>query len=324
MRLLITEFITGGGMANHPIPEGLKQEGLLMLRSVLSDCKKIDGTEIMATVDARFLQDVEFANKVEIHKAEDYLPAIIKLAEQSDITWVIAPESDKILHAIIEKLADCNIKLVNCNAESIQLTSDKLICTQILLENNLPAVENFSSEYAAKYEQKTVIKNRFGVGSEGLKICRSGAEALLEVGDDMKNWLIQPYVAGESLSLSIVCVEGKAEVLSCNRQIFTESNEPKLKMCQVNAIPVTHKHKVLANQIATIFPGMRAYVGVDYIDCDDDIKIVDINPRLTTSYAGLSEVINTNPAQLCLDATLNSALPMNLQRRSDIAEVVIG
>ena len=324
MRLLITEFVTGGGMANHPIPEGLKQEGRLMLQSVLSDCKKIDGIEIMATVDTRFLQDIDIDNKIEINKVEDYLPTILELAEQNDLVWVIAPESDEILKTIIEKLADSDVELINCNAESIHIASDKLMCTKLLQENNLPAVENFSSEYAAQYAKKAVIKNRFGVGSEGMKICQSGKEALSEVGDDLENWLIQPFVIGENLSMSILCSNGKAEVLSCNKQMFTEGNEPKLKMCQANAISVTHKHKELANQIAKIIPGMKAYVGVDYIDCDGDIKIVDINPRLTTSYVGLSKVINMNPAQLCIDATLNSVLPTDLQRNSKIAEVIIG
>ena len=43
MRLLVAEFITGGGLVNHPLPDGLKQEGLLMLKSVLMDCLKIEG-----------------------------------------------------------------------------------------------------------------------------------------------------------------------------------------------------------------------------------------------------------------------------------------
>ena len=324
MRLLITEFIAGGGMANHPIPEGLKQEGLLMLRSVLSDCMQLDGVDIVTTVDDRFELNVDTIEKVIIRNADEYLLELSRLASQCDAVWVIAPESDRILQIIIEDLTAKNVKLINCDANSISLTSDKRACTDLLRSHNLPVVENFSNQDAIRYQQETVIKHRFGVGGEGLKILQSGVEALTEVGSDKDNWLIQPFESGDSLSLSILCVKGEAEVLSCNKQIFSESNEPKLKMCRVNAMHVTQEFKKLANDIARVLPGLNAYVGVDFIDCNGVFKIVDINPRLTTSYAGLNNVLNINPAKLCLEAALFMTLPENLHRNATISEVAIG
>ncbi len=324
MRLLITEFIAGGGMANHPIPEGLKQEGLLMLQSVLKDCALLDGVDVVTTIDDRLEVNLGAIEKVVIRNADGYSQEISKLAAQCDAVWVIAPESDRILQILIEDLTAKNVRLINCDAKSISLTSDKLACTDLLRSYNLLTVENFSIEDAIRYKQKTVIKHRFGVGGEGLKILQSGAEALTEVGDDIDNWLIQPFESGDSLSLSILCVNGEAEVLSCNKQIFSESDEPRLKMCQVNAVHVTQELKKLANDIASVLPGLNAYVGVDFIDCNGEFKIVDINPRLTTSYAGLKDVLNVNPAKLCLEAALSMTLPDNLRRNAIISEVAIG
>lgn len=324
MRLLITEFITGGGMANHPIPEGLKQEGLLMLNSVLADCELLEDIEIVTTIDSRVTLDADSIKKIVIQGHDNYLHKITKLANQSDATWVIAPESDNILQIFIENLMNNSNKIINCDDESIRITSDKYVCTELLSDHGISVIDNLSASQAAQYNQMTVIKNRCGVGSEGLTVCQSGSEALTEIANRTGDWLIQPLVEGDSLSLSMLCANGSAVVLTCNKQNFTNTREPKLKSCLVNAMPVTQDHIKLANSITNVLPGLKGYVGVDFINSNGDLKIVDINPRLTTSYAGLKNVLRANPAKLCIDASLNSTLPVDLERNATVSEVVIG
>lgn len=324
MRLLITEFITGGGMANHPIPEGLKQEGLLMLNSVLADCELLQDVEIVTTIDSRVTLETDSIKKIVIQGHDDYLRKITKLANQSDATWVIAPESDNILQIFIENLMNNSNKIINCDDESIRITSDKYVCTKLLSDHGISVIENLSASQAAHYNQMTIIKNRCGVGSEGLTICQSGSEALTEIANRAGDWLIQPLVEGDSLSLSMLCANGSAVVLTCNKQNFTNSKEPKLKSCLVNAMPVTQEHIKLAHSITNVLPGLKGYVGVDFINSNGDLKIVDINPRLTTSYVGLKNVLRENPAKLCIDASLYSTLPDDLERNATVSEVVIG
>ncbi len=324
MRLLITEFITGGGMANHPIPEGLKQEGLLMLNSVLADCELLEDIEIVTTIDSRVTLDADSIKKIVIQGHDNYLHKITKLANQSDATWVIAPESDNILQILIENLMNNSNKIINCDDESIRITSDKYVCTELLSDHGISVIDNLSASQAAQYNQMTVIKNRCGVGSEGLTVCQSGSEALTEIANRTGDWLIQPLVEGDSLSLSMLCANGSAVVLTCNKQNFTNTREPKLKSCLVNAMPVTQDHIKLAHSITNVLPGLKGYVGVDFISSNGDLKIVDINPRLTTSYAGLKNVLRENPAKLCIDASLNSILPVDLERNATVSEVVIG
>ena len=94
MRLFVTEFITGGGIANDPLPDALKQEGHLMLQAVLGDCSQIDDIELVTTCDSRIKLS---AQNVEVHIVEnaiDYMQQVKLIAAQCDTTWVIAPESD--------------------------------------------------------------------------------------------------------------------------------------------------------------------------------------------------------------------------------------
>jgi predicted ATP-grasp superfamily ATP-dependent carboligase len=52
-------------------------------------------------------------------------------------------------------------------------------------------------------------------------------------------------------------------------------------------------------------PGLAGYVGVDLIVGENAITVLEVNPRLTTSYAGLRRAIGANPARLVLDLLYN-------------------
>ena len=320
MRLFVTEFITGGGFANHPLPEGLKQEGLLMLNSVLADCSRMHDIQLTTCLDPRIeLTDAD----VDIHPVEesiDYMQLVFQLAHQSDCVWVIAPESSGVLESLVSRLTEENISTINCDADSIRVAGDKIKCAAQLLEAGLSTAVNFSSAEAQRYAQKTVIKSRFGVGCEGLKICDSGALGL-ECIDDFNQWVVQPYIEGEHLSLSLLCYAGEAKILSCNKQVFSGDNEPKLQACQVNALSINKQMETLANNIANTLPGLAGYVGIDLINTGSDYIVIDINPRLTSSYVGLSEVLINNPAELCIQTILDQKLPENIMRNSEIVEV---
>ncbi len=320
MRLFVTEFITGGGFANHPLPEGLKQEGLLMLNSVLADCSRMNDIQLTTCLDPRIILDISNVNIYSIGNSADYMQQVSRLASENDYTWVIAPESGGVLESVVAQLSEENIVTINCDAESIRITGDKIKCAMQLLDAQIKTAANFSIEEVQQYQQTVVIKRRFGVGCEGLKICDSGALAL-ECIDDFNQWVAQPYISGEHLSLCLLCYAGKAKILTCNKQIFSGEQEPKLKACQVNAVLINEQMETLAKDIAKAFPGLTVYVGVDLIKSSCDYVVIDVNPRLTSSYVGLSDVLIDNPAELCMRTIIDEKLPENIMRNNKITEV---
>ena len=79
--------------------------------------------------------------------------------------------------------------------------------------------------------------------------------------------------------------------------------------------------EILASQIAEAMPMLTGYIGVDVILHEGGVSVLEINPRLTTSYAGLHGALVYNPARLLIDLIYNSAfssagfeLPVNIQR----------
>ena len=322
MRVFVTEFITGGGMANHPLPEGLKQEGLLMLKSVLADCSRINNIELVTTLDSRIKIDSDNIEISEVGDSANYFRQVHSIASQCDVCWVIAPESGGVLATMVHDLTQENATTINCDLETIRISGDKLKCAIHLINANLKTIPCLSREEVNSSDQKIVIKSRFGVGCEGLRICDSGKHALDYI-EDFEQWVVQPYVEGKHLSLSLLCLQGEAKILACNIQKFIGEYEPRLQRCSVNAVPVTNQLKILANKIAQTLPGLRAYVGVDVIENENELLIVDINPRLTSSYVGLSEVLTQNPAELCIDSIMKNKLPNKIMRNEKIIEVAL-
>lgn len=321
MRLFITEFITGGGIANDPLPESLKQEGQLMLQAVLNDCAKLEDIQLVTTRDARINIDVV---NVEVHIVEsaiDYMQQLVLIASQCDATWIIAPESEGILETMVSHLTEEKFTLINCDAQSVRLAADKLICTSHLKEHDILAVPNLSESEVGAYEESVIIKDRYGAGCERLMICDSGKQAL-EIINDYSEFVVQPYLDGVHLSLSMLFSSEQVSILTVNEQTFTIiDNQPKLKSCLVNAHSVNDKLIALADKLFKSLPGMKGYVGVDVIKHESEYYVVDVNPRLTSSYVGLSGILDVNPAELCVDSVLSPAVMQNFNVNKSIVEV---
>ena len=323
MRLFITEFITGGGLANHPLPESLKQEGLLMLERLLADCSTIQGIDLQITLDERVKLNQSNIPAHIIQDEQDYMDILIESAQGCDATWIIAPESNGMLTQIITSLENSHCKLINCSSQSSLVCSDKLACNQVMSEVGIHVVPIMSAKQLTDYQAPVIVKKRIGAGSEELQIFDSGASATV-FAEDSKEWIVQPYIQGRHMSLSVIFSDDDFIILSCNEQVLSDGDRPKLKACIVNQNVVTEKHNIVARKIAKCLPGLKAYVGIDYIDSNNELYVVDINPRLSTSYVGLSRALKHNPAQLCIDAAIHQSLPEYIERNKCVVEVGLG
>jgi predicted ATP-grasp superfamily ATP-dependent carboligase len=56
-------------------------------------------------------------------------------------------------------------------------------------------------------------------------------------------------------------------------------------------------------------PGLQGYVGVDLVLTNQEAWLMEINPRLTTTYIGLRQVIQLNLAQAMWQACFEARLP---------------
>ena len=320
MKLLITEFIAGGGLHNHPLPAGLKQEGQMMLEALITDCMKIEELEIVTTVDSRTRLNISQLDPITIVDSLSYAQQIQNLARDVDMAWVIAPESEDVLASIVDTLIRDGIPVIGSDVETIHIAGDKWKCAKVLDDAGLPVIPVLTPQELQTKTQEVVIKPRFGVGCEGVRLVENGNAALAEL-ECREHWIAQPLISGESRSLSLLCCLGDARILSCNVQELSGFPEPRLQKCIVNAFPPNPELKTLSQQIASALPGLNGYVGVDFIHTEKENIIVEINPRLTTSYIGLGEILQQNPAGLCIDASVSKVLPDKIINSGKVVEV---
>jgi predicted ATP-grasp superfamily ATP-dependent carboligase len=98
--------------------------------------------------------------------------------------------------------------------------------------------------------------------------------------------------------------------ISLNRQLVEPGKPFRYAGSQV---PFSHREENaaldLACQAVSSIPGLNGYVGVDLVIAEDKPYLIEINPRITTSYIGLRQVAQTNLAKAIWEACRDGALP---------------
>ncbi len=156
-----------------------------------------------------------------------------------------------------------------------------------------------------------VVKPDDGAGCVDTLLVADSMEARAALASRRKeNLVAQPWFAGEAQSLSLICRDGNVVVLSCNRQHIrvTHGGRVGLHGLTVGALPVTAAHQRLAQATAQAIPGLWGHVGIDLVHTARGPLVIEVNPRLTTSYCGLASALGINVAAKVL-ALLDGTTP---------------
>ncbi len=307
LKLLVFEYITGGGFAGQALPASLAAEGRMMLQALLDDLTSVPNLELILPLDRRCLEfslppDIELVVVEADDEIDDLLPGLIAGA---DAVWPIAPETGGILANIAQRVKAAGKKCLLSDPETVALCGNKLATFERLQSRSLPVVETLALEgLSVSPYSVSVIKPVDGVGCDGSIILdRPEQLSAATVGlSDTDRYLIQPFCDGRAVSLSCLFQEGRAWLLCCNRQqIVIEANRFKLMGCVVNADNKRRtEYQALIDRIASAVPGLWGYIGIDLIETDEEAVILEINPRLTTSYVGIKQATGLNLAEQTL------------------------
>ena len=311
-KILVCEFITGGGLCGEALPASLAREGALMRDALLRDLSTL-GYAVFTTVDARLMPPLNCLS-LKVKADDDIWQLWQTQIAQADAVFLIAPETDGVLHYLTQ-MATLQGKLVlGCGLDAIASTSDKMATYLALKLAGIATIATFDAAYWIQHEALIenitwLAKPNDGAGCEAT-ICFNNAENLMQwlVQNNKQNThIIQPFQAGQPASISCVMHQGRAQLLSCNTQIINIENHMLIfKGVIVNGMrDYWQPFEQIANQIAKAFPSLAGYVGIDVIVQEDKVLVLEINPRLSTSYAGLRESIGANPAELIINTLTN-------------------
>lgn len=304
MRVFVFEYVSGGGFAGQPMVASLLAEGDLMLAAVVLDLLSIPDVVVSTCRDQRLGMP---PLPIEVTPVgDDWQTAWRTGIAAADAVLPVAPETDGILEALCRDVLDAGKVLLNSRPHGVAVAASKLATFRCLAAANVPLVASWEADRvpASAVAGPLVVKPDQGIGCQGMRLLNDG-RALSDFLSQQANacdWLVQPYVSGVPASLSVMVGDDCLCLLGSNRQRVVQVDDRLVLLgCVVNGLG-DHGEALLplARQVCSAIEGLWGYVGIDLMLTDEGPLVLEVNPRLTTSYVGLSRSLGRNVAELLL------------------------
>jgi len=312
-RVFLYEFVTGGGSWSLPdsaVPSGsLLAEGTAMLQALAADLLAIGDLELHVLADSRlpkFWPEGCHASLVDGSREERRL--LTSLAAKSDATLIIAPEFDDLLTSRCEwagkEAGNVGGSLFSPDRAFVALATDKTRCaerlamagiavpTSTLLETGEPPPSDFPLP--------AVLKPNDGAGSCDVRMVNSISEMAVHSAT-RPIWRLEAFQPGIPASVAVLCGPAQNLVLQPGKQLLSTDGHLEYLGSAWPLDPCLQaRASRLAAAVIQALPSTRGYVGVDLVlgnaeDGSDDV-VLEVNPRLTTSYVGLRQIVTSNLA----------------------------
>jgi predicted ATP-grasp superfamily ATP-dependent carboligase len=327
MRILVHEFVSGGGFAGRPAPITLAREGAAMRDALVTDLVALRRHQVVATVDPRFPLPAALRD-VKTLAPDRRSPGLERILDGVDAVWLVAPETDGCLERLAAQVERHGVALLGPSAAAIRSASDKAGLPRRLARRRIPHPETrlavtdaAARAAAAEIGFPLVVKPLRGAGCAGVGL----ASRLHELGAAVRGarhasafgpLVLQRFVPGVAASVSLLVARGRAKVLAVNAQSMRTA---RAFSYHGGATPLEHplaaRAGVVARRVCRILPGLRGYVGVDMVLGRDEAWVIEVNPRLTTAYLGVRTTLGANVAGLAIAACGGRLRPIAPARR---------
>ena len=226
-------------------------------------------------------------------------------------------------------MKDHNKTLLSIDLDGISFGTSKFETYNYLIKSNVKTPTTFLIPKKQKAPSKDFILEKFkelstpiiikpndGVGAESIFYIKSENQLLNffnnfdQCIDPSRDYILQEYIEGEDLSASLIGTVSKPLILSINNQNINITSQNSSEYIggstpikNINQIKSKLK-KILKKLDLSMFQG---YFGLDFIlKADGTIYLIEINPRLTTSYLGIRNITDSNIVSFIFEAISNN------------------
>lgn len=311
------------------VDAALASQGRSMRDAMVADLAQLD--EVAVSCAVRVPRDPSLPASVQPHcrvAGESPCDFLGRQAAAHDLVWVVAPETGAMLSSLRAAVPDR--QWLGCSAQAIDIAGSKRATAALLRQAGIAATEPIDAEMPIAAD--TVPGDgsagsgaaggvgsgaRPGVGSGawvvkpddgcGAAAARRHPDFALALDDFLgrrrrrEPAVLEPWIEGEALSMTLLCSAQDVELLSVNRQDIAVDERGSLSFGGVAIGPVTGERGVelaaLARRIGDALPGLGGIVGVDLTwHPVRGPVVIEVNPRVTCAYAGLSARLGRNLA----------------------------
>lgn len=285
-----------------------------MFSSVASDILRCRDWNVhgLAQTDSQFQPDPRITFHP-ISTGANVFDRIREISQLTDFVIIIAPESDMTLQQCVLHVAEREKKLLSPDVRFVQIATDKWETYQLLRSQDIPTIASqvipLDEIDDRIFPFPLVVKPVDGCGSQNVHfICDNSSRSDFQSKTDAdKNgsWLVQPFIAGKSISVSILDGQQR-HILPATEQIF---DAQPIGNYVENRDTLSENEQMRAAQLAqnvldAVQPTM-GYWGIDMIlgpcTAGTNDVVVEINPRFTSSYSTLRTIVEFNLAEQMLD-----------------------
>ncbi|WP_425614390.1 ATP-grasp domain-containing protein [Anatilimnocola sp. NA78] len=242
-----------------------------------------------------------------VQSAADEQRLFQQLAAEATATVIIAPEFSQLLLQRVRWAEQVGATLLSPGSQLVELASDKQRTADLLLNRGVRTPRGISvSSDSATIDARlfpAVVKPNDGCGSQGVRQIESATELATVDWSQSPSWRLEPFVPGIAVSAAIVGgPKGVVCLPPCEQRLSTEGHF----VYQGGRCPLppnlAERATSLALAAARSLPKMCGWIGIDMVlgsaqNGASDF-VIEINPRLTTSYIGLRCVCRQNLAEL--------------------------
>ncbi len=283
-----------------------------MLSAVLEDFSRLPGVETTTLLNKEIRE--RFKNQacrvVSLREEEEDFR---RLARESDFSLIIAPELDDLLFLRSSWVEQEGGRLLGPSLTAIRLAGDKYSCGEFLRQQGVPTPESrliVVGRPAEGLAFPVVLKPRHGAGSSNTFLVESHHDLERLLGrrtpsGPCENSILQPYVPGLPASVGVIVGPKQCVPLLAGEQLL--SNDGRLRYLG-GMFPLSRPLNLRARCLAEArwaryrdCSDMSAWISSWETPADGgEDWVIEINPRLTTSYVGLRRLARTNLAEMML------------------------
>ncbi len=306
MHIFLYEWTTGGGLVEEPgaLPESFVREGTAMIGALAADLVRIDGCRVTVLRDPRVLHlalpGCEF---VDVLSSFSHREEFERLAAEADATIVIAPEFDHILLKSASCVLQSGGRLLSPSSEFVRIAADKQRTCDALAAAGVPVplgrMLDTDEPLPADVSYPAVLKPVDGAGSQDTYVVSGPHDAVPAYAWPRR---LERFVPGLAASVAVLCgPAGRVPLVPCQQRL-SDDGRLRYRGGQLPLAPgLAERAVTLARRALEALPPAVGYVGVDLVlgrDADgSEDYVIEVNPRLTTSYVGLRAAAQTNLAE---------------------------
>ncbi|MBN1330177.1 MAG: ATP-grasp domain-containing protein [Candidatus Heimdallarchaeota archaeon] len=316
-KILIVDYIVGGGFAEEDLPLERLAEGYAILRSCIQQFAHL-GYKIATLIDHRLMQYIRISpihDFISVATHEDFVNGIKSFAETCDYTLTLAPESKGTLQDLATIMVNAPSIYLGSKPESIELAADKLKTMNLAKELDMNVPATFSPNCNESFDKivaevsvlgfPLIVKPIDGIGCQGLtKVStiddlRYGLQSANSVSG-LDNCIVQEFITGTPVSTSLLVNGETVFPLSINHQNLRMDSNKSTGNYIGGSVPYDipeYNDEIIA--ISTELVGhmdLKGFVGVDLIVSDEGIFVIEVNPRITIPFIALNNLASENLA----------------------------